>query len=130
MPCSYDPCKNESLVIALKVERDGVIENWLEMRKSTIKDGGFGVFPLHDFLPKEFVTASLGQKIDYTFMYKDIVSLPKNWKTNGFQEEYSLGHWINHGIGSRRNLEMKGKYDDMRHEKNQGQRRIILGLQP
>jgi hypothetical protein len=41
-------------------------------------------------------------------MFKVIESLPKNWKTNGFQEEYWLGHRINHGSGSRRNYEMKG----------------------
>ncbi len=42
----YDLYENESLVITLKVEHDGVIENWLEMKKSTIRHGGFRVFAL------------------------------------------------------------------------------------
>jgi hypothetical protein len=62
-------------LITLKVEYNGIVENWFEMKKSMVKDGGFGVFALHDFSPNDFVTDYLGEKIDYTYMYKDVISL-------------------------------------------------------
>jgi len=51
----YNPYKTKSLVVTLKVEKDGVVENWLEMKKSSIKGAGFGVFALRDFSPNEFI---------------------------------------------------------------------------
>jgi hypothetical protein len=121
---SYDPYENESLAITLKVQHDGVIEKWLEMRKSTIRDGGFGVFAIYEFSRKELETVCLGEKIDYTSMK------PKNWKSNGFQEEYWLEHRINHGSSSRRNLEMKGNMVICATKKSRLMEKIILGLQP
>lgn len=41
-------------------------------------------------------------------MYKDIVSIAKNYKTDGVQEEYWLGHRINHGTHYRKNLVILG----------------------
>ena len=38
----YDPYKNESLVMTLNVEKNGEIEKWLEMKKSSIFARGFG----------------------------------------------------------------------------------------
>jgi len=94
----------------LKVEKDGVVENWLEMTKSSVEGGGFGVFALRDFFPKEFITVYLGEKIDYTYMYKDIVSLPKISINNGFQEEYWLGRRKNHSSGRKKNVETRGNH--------------------
>jgi len=45
----YDPYKNESLVMTLNVEKDGQIEKWLELKKSSINDGGIGVFAAREF---------------------------------------------------------------------------------
>jgi hypothetical protein len=45
----YDPYENESLVMTLHVERNGEIEKWMEMKKSVIYAGGFGVFALCAF---------------------------------------------------------------------------------
>jgi hypothetical protein len=42
-------------------------------------------------------------------MYKDIVSLPKISISNGFQEEYWLGHRMNHCSG-KKNVEMRGNH--------------------
>jgi len=39
----------------LKVEKDGVVEYWLEMKKSSVEGGGFGVFALRDFFPKSLL---------------------------------------------------------------------------
>ena len=53
---AYDPYKNESLVMTLNIEKNGQIEKWLEIKKSSLIAGGFGVFAVHDFSAKEFVT--------------------------------------------------------------------------
>jgi hypothetical protein len=42
--------------MTLNVEKNGEIEEWLEMKKSSIFAGGFGVFALHAFSVNEFVT--------------------------------------------------------------------------
>jgi hypothetical protein len=94
--------------MTLNVERNGEIEKWMEMKKSVIYAGGFAVFALHAFSANEFVTAYLGKKFDITYRFRDILALPNNFKTSGFQEEYWLGHRINHGSGGKNNLEIKG----------------------
>jgi hypothetical protein len=104
----YDPYKNESLVMTLNVEKNGEIEKWLEMKKSSIIAGGFGVFAVCDFSANEFVTVYSGKKFDLTYRFGDILALPNKFKTSGFQEEYWLGHRINHGSGGKNNLEIKG----------------------
>ena len=104
----YDPYKNESLVMTLNVEKNGQIEKWLELKKSSINDGGFGVFAACDFSAKEFVTVYLGKKCDLTYRFRDILALPSNFKLSSFQEECWFGHRINHGSGGKNNLEIKG----------------------
>ena len=74
------------------------------MKKSSIEGAGFGVFALHDFSPKEFITIYLGEKIDFTYMYKDLMSLPNISINNGFQEEYWLGHRMNHYSSTKKNV--------------------------
>ncbi len=69
------------------------------LKKSSINDGGFGVFAAREFSAKEFVTVYLGKKYDVTYRFGDILALPSNFKPNGFQEEYWFGHRINHASG-------------------------------
>ena len=107
---SYNPYNNESLVLTLKVQRYGVVENWIEMKKSSIKDGGFGVFALRDFSPDELITVYLGEKVNYTYHFKDIVGLHKISCDNSFQEEYWFGHRLNHCSDKRKNVEMRSNY--------------------
>ena len=57
----FDPYKNESLVMTLNVEKNGQIEKWLELKKSSMNDGGFGVFAAREFSANEFVTVYLGK---------------------------------------------------------------------
>jgi len=78
------------------------------MKKSSILARGFGVFLIRDFSANEFVTVYLGKKLDLTNRFGDILALPNNFKTSGFQEEHWLGHRINHGSGGKNNLEIKG----------------------
>jgi hypothetical protein len=42
----YNLYENKSLVVTLKVEKDGVVENWLEMKKSSIKGAGLVYYHL------------------------------------------------------------------------------------
>jgi hypothetical protein len=106
----YNPYENKLLVVTLKVEKDCVNENWLEIKKSSIEGAGFGVFVLRDFSPKEFITVYFGEKIDYTYMYKDLMRLPNISINNGFQEEYWLGHRMNHCSGKMKNVEIRDNY--------------------
>jgi hypothetical protein len=43
-------------------------------------------------------------------MYKDLVSLPNISINNGFQEEYWLGHRMNHCSGRKKNVETRDNY--------------------
>jgi len=104
---AYDPYKNESLVITLNVEKNDLIEKWLEMKKSSLIAGGFGVFAIRDFSANEFVSVYLVKKFDLTYRLRDILALPNNFKLSGFQEEYWFGHRINHGNGGKNSLEIK-----------------------
>jgi hypothetical protein len=88
----------------LNVEKNGQIEKWLEMKKSSLIGGGFGVFAAREFSANEFVTVYLGKKCDVTYRFGDILALPSNFKPNGFQEEYWFGHRINHASGKKNNL--------------------------
>jgi len=47
--------------MTLNVEKNGEIEEWLEMKKSSIFAGGFGVFALRK--ANEFVTVYLEKKV-------------------------------------------------------------------
>jgi hypothetical protein len=93
--------------MTLNVEKNGQIEKWLEMKKSSLIGGGFGVFAARDFSAEEFVTVYLGKKFDLTYRFGDILALPSNLKLSGFQEEYWFSHRINHGSGGKNNLEIK-----------------------
>jgi hypothetical protein len=73
------------------------------MKKSSVADGGFGVFTLQEFKENEFVTAYLGKPVG------DIVSLPNKCSTQGINEEYWLGHRINHRSGKKKNVEIRAK---------------------
>jgi hypothetical protein len=61
-------------------------------------------------------------------MFGDILGLPNNFKTSGFQEEYWFSHRINHGSGEKKNLEIKGGNVLRATKKNKKWRRILLGL--
>ena len=46
--------------MVLKVEFNGIVENWLCLKHSRIQNSGLGVFAQREFCEKEFVTAYLG----------------------------------------------------------------------
>ncbi len=49
------------------------------LKKSSINDGGFGVFAAREFSADEFVTVYLGKKCDVTYRFGDILALPSNF---------------------------------------------------
>lgn len=97
---SYSLYENDNLVISLMIDDGKQLTRWLTMKKSNVVDAGFGVFAEKCFEPNEFITAYLGKKIDYTYMYGELVSIPTEYVFKGIHEEYWLGHRINHGSGS------------------------------
>ena len=88
------------------LKKNGQIEKWLEMKKSSLIAGGFGVYAACDFSAEEFVTVYLGKNFDLTYRFGDILALPNNFKLSSFQEEYWFGHRINHGSGGKNKLEI------------------------
>jgi hypothetical protein len=51
---SEQPYINKSLSISLIVEQDGLKESWVTMKKSGIRNSGFGVFANRAFAKDEF----------------------------------------------------------------------------
>ena len=58
----YNPYEKKSLVVTLKVEKDGVVEKWFEMKKSSIEGAGFGVFVLREFFSQRVYYHLFGWK--------------------------------------------------------------------
>ena len=79
----------------------------LSMSKSTITGAGFGVFAEKPFRKNEFITVYMGKKVDYTYIYGNLVGLPSDYEFKGIHEEYWLGHRINHGSGPKANVRIK-----------------------
>jgi hypothetical protein len=52
---AYDPYNNESLVMTLIVEKNGQIEKWLEMKKSSLIAGGLEFMLLMIFQQKSLL---------------------------------------------------------------------------
>ena len=57
---SEQPYINKSLSISLIVEQDGLKESWVTMKKSGIRNSGFGVYANRAFAKNGFVTVYLG----------------------------------------------------------------------
>jgi hypothetical protein len=53
---NLDLYKNKTLKMPLKVMKDGIFIKWLLMKKSSVINGGFGVFALRPFKKGELIT--------------------------------------------------------------------------
>jgi hypothetical protein len=62
------------------------------------------------FFPKSLLLFIWVKRSKYTYMYKDIISLPKISINFGFQEEYWFGHRMNHCSGKKKNVETRGNH--------------------
>jgi hypothetical protein len=61
---NLDPYKNKTLQMTLQVIKDDIIINWLLLKKSSVINGGLGIFALGPFKKEELVTVYLGEEID------------------------------------------------------------------
>ena len=103
----YSVYNNDELKITLIVIFENRLTRWLSMSKSTITGAGFGVFAEKPFRKNEFITVYMGKKVDYTYIYGNVVGLPSGYEFKGIYEEYWLGHCINHGSGPKANVRIK-----------------------
>ena len=104
---SYSVYNNVELKIMLMVMFENRLTRWLSMCKSTITGAGFGVFVEKPFRKNEFITVYMGNKVDYTYIYGNVVGIPIDYKFKGIHEEYWLGHRINHWSGPKANAQIK-----------------------
>jgi hypothetical protein len=104
---NYSVYNNDELKITLIDILENRLMRWLSMSKSTITGAGFGVFAEKPFRKNEFITVYMGKKVDYTYIYGNVVGLPSGYEFKGIHEEYWLGHHINHGSGPKANVRIK-----------------------
>jgi hypothetical protein len=93
--------KNEGLNLTMIVKKDDVEFDWIELKKSSIPNSGFGIYALRNFEKDEVVTVYLGdvvqdgERLDYAF---GVVNGRPEWvERSGLIREYWLAHRINHG---------------------------------
>jgi len=58
---NLDPYKNNSLQMTLKVHHKDTTVEWITMKRSSIRNGGFGIFACRTFNVGELVTVYLGE---------------------------------------------------------------------
>jgi hypothetical protein len=98
---------NDELKITLIVIFQNRLTRWLSMSKSTITGAGFGVFAEKLCRKNEFITVYMGKKVDYTYIYGNVVGLSSGYELKGIHEEYWLRHRINHGSSPKANVRIK-----------------------
>jgi hypothetical protein len=117
------PYKNNSLQMTLKVQHKDKTVDWVTMKRSSIQNGGFGIFACSSFNVGEFITVYLGETVPLQYRFKDIIAIQpkKNWmlscfkdiiaiqlkkKFGCFHDEYWFAHRINHKSGDVPNCRM------------------------
>jgi hypothetical protein len=109
---NLDPYKNNSLQMKLKVQHKDSTVEWITMKRSSIRNGGFGLFACRTFNVGELVTVYLGEMVPVMYRFQDIIAIqPK--KNECFHDEYWFAHRINHKSGDIPNCRMmarKGVY--------------------
>jgi hypothetical protein len=93
--------KNDGFNLTMIVKKDDVEYDWIELKKSSIPNSGFGIYALRNFEVDEVVTVYLGdvvedgERLDYAF---GVVNGRPEWvERSGLIWEYWLAHRINHG---------------------------------
>jgi hypothetical protein len=77
---SYSVYHNDELKITLMVMFENWLTRWLSMSKSTITGAGFGVFAEKPFRKNEFIMVYMGNKVDYTYIYGNVVGIPSDYE--------------------------------------------------
>jgi hypothetical protein len=99
--------ENPSFCCTLFVFRNGTLKPWLNLKISSVKNSGLGVFSLKKFKKTEFITCYLGEVdenlSDETYTFKKINGKPIN-SASSLLEDYWFGHQIQHGSGNQVNV--------------------------
>jgi hypothetical protein len=89
--------ENPSFFCTLFVFKNGTLKLWLNLKISSVKNSGLGVFSLKKFKKTEFITCYLGDvdenPSDEMHTFKKINSKPVN-SASGLLEDYWFGHRI------------------------------------
>jgi hypothetical protein len=105
--------ENHSFCYTLFVFKNGTLKPWLNLKFSSIKNSGLGVFSSQSFKKNEFITCYLGEvddnPSDETYTFKKINGIPIK-SASGLLEDYWFGHWIQHGSGNQVNVTITSGY--------------------
>jgi hypothetical protein len=106
--------KNDGLNLTMIVKKDDVEFDWIEMKKSSIPNSGFGIYALRNFEVDEVVTVYFGdvledgERLDYAF---GVINGRPEWvERSGLIREYWLAHRINHGRNDTINVSIGKDY--------------------
>jgi len=110
---SVNVYENPSFCSTLYVFKNGISTPWLNLKLSSIKNSGLGVFSLRKFKVGDFITAYLGEvnknPLDEEYTFKKINGKPVN-SASGILEDYWFGHRIQHGSGNQVNVTITSGY--------------------
>jgi SET domain-containing protein len=111
---SLNVYENPSFCSTLNVFKNGISTPWLNLKLSSIKNSGLGVFSLRNFKVGEFITDYLGKvsknPLDEEYTFKKINRKPVN-SASGLLEDYWLGHRIQHESGDQVNVTITAGYE-------------------
>jgi len=105
--------ENPSFCCTLFVFKNGTLKPWLNLKFSSIKNSGLGVFSSQKFKKNEFNTCYLGEvdenPSDKTYTFKKINGKPVK-SASGLLEDYWFGHRIQHGSSNQVNVTITSGY--------------------
>jgi hypothetical protein len=111
---SVNVYENPSFCSTLYVFKNGISTSWLNLKLSSIKNSGLGVFLLQNFKVGEFITAYLSEvnknPLDEEYTFKKINGKPVN-SASGLLEDDWFGHRIQHGSGDQVNVTIMAGYE-------------------
>jgi hypothetical protein len=105
--------ENPSFCCTLFVFKNGTLKPWLNLKFSSVKNSGLGVFSLKKFKKTEFITCYLGEvdenPSNETYTFKKINGKPVN-SASGLLEDYWFGRRIQHGSSNQVNISITSGY--------------------
>jgi hypothetical protein len=111
---SVNVYENPSFCSTLYVFKNGISTPWLNLKLSSIKNSGLGVFSLQKFEVGDFITAYLSEVnknlLNEEYTFKKINGKPVK-SASGLFEDYWFGHRIQHGSGDQVNVTITAGYE-------------------
>ena len=78
--------------MTLKVQHKDKTVDWVTMKRSSIQNGGFGIFACSSFNVGEFITVYLGEMVPLKYHFQDIIAIQLKNKFGCFHDEYWFAH--------------------------------------